>query len=73
MKAVFGILSLILVAAAVAFIGKQPLAPLEGRSGAAPGATTAPQQARSTQDRARENTVRALEQGVQRNKRADEP
>jgi uncharacterized membrane protein YdfJ with MMPL/SSD domain len=73
MKAVFGILTLILVVAALAFMSKQQLASLEGPSGAAAAATTAPQQARSTQDRARENTVRALEQGVQRNKRADEP
>ena len=37
------------------------------------GATKLPEQARSIQDRARDNTVRALQQGADRNKRADEP
>jgi hypothetical protein len=36
-----------------------------------PGGLTVPQQSRNMQEQARNNTVRALEEGVKRNQRAD--
>ena len=45
-------------------------APCPARSQPTDGLTV-PQQARSMQEQARANTARALEQGVQRNQRAD--
>ena len=67
MKVVFGILSLVVALAALAFIARTPL-PSADRA-----ATTVPQQARGVQERARDDTVRALQQGAERTKRADEP
>jgi len=67
MKAVFGILSLVVVLAALAFVAKRQL------QAADRGAASVPQQARGVQERARDDTVRALQQGAERNKRADEP
>ena len=85
MKAIFGVLSLLVVLAIVGAIAKrqlQAVAPGSAARAAAiagsaasltadPNASTVPEQARSMQDRARTNTARALEQGVQRNERAD--
>jgi hypothetical protein len=104
MKAIFGIVSLLLVLAIVGSVAKKQLqavdaglgkrapevagAPADaGRSpGRALAAEPAPvdwvtggsggtvsQQSRSIQERARSDTVRALEQGAERNKRADTP
>ena len=85
MKAIFGVLSLLVVLAIVASIAKkqlQAVAPASATRAAAvagssasfaadPNAATVAEQARSMQERARANTARALEQGVQRNERAD--
>jgi hypothetical protein len=85
MKAIFGVLSLLVVLAVVASIAKkqlQAVAPASATRAAAiagsaasfapdPNAATVAEQARSMQERARVNTARALEQGVQRNERAD--
>jgi len=65
MKAVFGVLSLLIVLAVVAVIAKkQVLRPV------ADGGTVA-QQARAIEDQARASTAQALQQGAQRNERAD--
>ena len=107
MKAIFGVLSLIVVLAIVGSIARKQLqagnggvvtrnaaavnaaAALAADPGARDGATraipggmpgavaadpnamTVPQQARSIQEQARSNTVRALEEGVKRNQRAE--
>ena len=85
MKAIFGVLSLLVVLAIVGSIAKRQLQAVGPGSAARtaaiagspasfaadPNASTVPEQARSMQDRARTNTTRALEQGVQRNERAD--
>jgi hypothetical protein len=85
MKAIFGVLSLLVVLAIVGSIAKrqlQAVAPSSAGRAAAiagsaasftadPNAATVAEQARSMQERARANTTRALEQGVQRNQRAD--
>ncbi len=96
MKLAFGILSLVVVLAAMAFVAKKQLQAADGggivgrgqeaerkaralaaepagAEQAKAGPATVPQQARSMQDRARDNTVRALQQGADRNKRGDEP
>jgi hypothetical protein len=103
-KAVFGILVLVIVLAVVGSLAKKQLqaigggessernaaaanesgafaaktsdragaaAPLPGALAVDPSGATVPQQARDMQERARANTARALEQGVQRNQRAD--
>jgi hypothetical protein len=110
MKAIFGILGLVVALAIVSSVAKKQLQAL-GMVGASPrnaaaasqsgafarenaggdrdGATvgipggmpgaivadpnglTVPQQARNMQEQARANTVRALEQGMQRNRQAD--
>ncbi len=92
-KAIFGILSLVIVLAIVGSLTKKQLQAVGGGSGATrnaaaasavgiagnaiPGAVgadpnvTVPQHARSMQEKARSDTVRALEQGTQRNQRAD--
>ncbi|HEX2541864.1 MAG TPA: hypothetical protein VHM00_12375 [Caldimonas sp.] len=94
MKAIFGIVSLLLVLAALSFVARKQLQAIDGGivkrapesqgrggvlaaepapfDGGATGGTVA-QQARSMQERARDDTVRALQQGVERNKRADTP
>ena len=85
MKAVFGILGLVVVLAIVASLAKTQLravgggasaqrnaaAALPGAIAADPNAATVPQQARALEDRARAETVRALEQGAERNRRAE--
>ena len=85
MKAVFGILGLVVVLAIVASLAKTQLRAVGGgasaqRNAAAalpgaiapdPNAATAPQQARALEDRARAETARALEQGAERNRRAE--
>ena len=103
MKAVFGILAIVVVLAIVSSLAKHQLHAIgggasTGRNTAAanesgafatrpaaagamaahpgaiaadPNAATVPQQARSMQERARADTVRALEQGVERNRRAE--
>ena len=85
MKAIFGGMALLLVLAIVGSIAKKQLQAI-GPSPAAraasigasvpsfapdPDAATVSAQARSMQERARSETARALEQGVQRNERAD--
>ncbi|HEV8209439.1 MAG TPA: hypothetical protein VGP77_04930 [Vicinamibacterales bacterium] len=88
MKAVFGILALVVVLAVVASLAKHQLHAVGGgastgrnaaaAAGALPGAVaadpnvaTVPQQSRALQERARAETARALEQGADRNRRAD--
>jgi hypothetical protein len=96
MKAVFGILALLIVLAVVGSLARKQLqaigggestgrnaaaatessdrtggAPLAGAAAVGADATTVPQQSRDLQERARANTARALEQGAQRNQRAD--
>jgi uncharacterized protein (UPF0333 family) len=107
MKAIFGVLSLVIVLAIVGSIAKKQLQAVNGgvmaRSAAAasaaaamaadpgmrdgathaipggmagavgadPNGATVAQQARSMQEKARADTVRALEEGVKRNQRAD--
>ena len=44
---------------------------MAGAVAADPGGTTVPQQSRNMQEQARANTVRALEEGVKRNQRAE--
>ena len=44
---------------------------LAGAVAADPGGMTVPQQSQNMQEQARSNTVRALEEGVKRNQRAD--
>jgi hypothetical protein len=86
-KAVFGILALVVVLAVVASLAKTQLHTVGGgasagrnaaaAAGALPGAVaadpnaTVPQQSRALQERARAETARALEQGADRNRRAD--
>jgi len=78
MKAIFGILGLVIVVAIVAAVATKQLHAVGGAAPALPGTTAAdakgstlPQQAREIQERARANTARALEQGAERNQRAD--
>lgn len=84
MKAVFGILGLVIVLAVVASLVKTQLhavgggasaqrsaAALPGAVAADPNAATVPQQARALEERARAETARALEQGAERNRRAE--
>ena len=85
MKAIFGVLSLLIVLAIVGSIAKKQLSAsgLAGRAAAAdraaslpvdsgaPAGATVPQQAKALENQARERTVRALQQGVDRNNRAD--
>lgn len=85
MKAVFGILGLVVVLAIVASLVKTQLHAVGGGAGAQrnaaaglpgavvadPNAATVPDQARALQERARAETVRALEQGAERNRRAE--
>jgi len=78
-KAVFGVLALVVVLAIVASLAKHQLnavgggatAALPGAIAADPGAATVPQQAKAMQERARADTVRALERGADRNLRAE--
>jgi len=96
-KAVFGVLALVIVLAVVGSLAKGQLHAIgvgggSGRNAAAmnePGAfatkpvgagaaaiaadpnATVPQQARGLQERARADTVRALEQGAERSRRSD--
>jgi predicted lipid-binding transport protein (Tim44 family) len=85
MKAIFGVMALLLVLAIVGSIAKkqlQAIGPNQAARAAAidasapsfaadPDAATVGARARSMQERARAETARALEQGVQRNERAD--
>ncbi len=94
MKAVFGILSLVVVLAVLGFVARKQQQAVDAGGGivqrgqdaesraralaadsanraAQAGAGTVPQQARSIQERARDNTVRALEQGADGNRRAE--
>jgi len=85
MKVIFGVLSLLVVFAIVGSIARRQLHAVAPGSavgagaiaGSAasfavdPNASTVAEQARSIQERARADTARALEQGAQRNERAD--
>ena len=99
MKAIFGLLSLVIVLAVIGSIAKKQLfgsgvadTSLSGRASAAeraaalaadPGATsratppapssaeTVPQQAKTLQQQARDRTAGALQQGADRNQRAE--
>ncbi len=85
MRAIFGVLSLVVVLAIVGSIAKKQLSGsgLAGRAVAAdraaslpagsvaPAAATVPQQSQALQQQARDRTVRALQQGAERNNRAD--
>jgi hypothetical protein len=85
MKAIFGVMALVLVLAIVGSIAKNQLQAI-GPGGSArsaaitgsapsfaadPNAATVAEQAKSMEERARAETMRALEQGVQRNQRSD--
>jgi len=75
MSRIWGILSLVVVLAAMAFVARKqlpPPAPAANVPGQA-GSATVPGPARSMQDLARDETVRALQQGADRNQRADQP
>ena len=52
-------------------VGAGAAAALPGVLAADPNAATGPQQAKGLQERARAETLRALEQGAERNRRAD--
>ena len=85
MKAIFGVIALLLVLAIVGTLAKRQLqvagdrasvrstavAPSVPSFAPDPGAATVPEQSKSMQKRARSETTRALEQGVQRNQRSD--
>ena len=98
MKAIFGVLSLVIVLAVIGSIAKKQLfgsgvagTGLAGRAAAAdraalaadpggaaratspalPSAETVPQQAKTLQQQARDRTAGALQQGADRNQRAD--
>ena len=82
MKAIFAVLSLLVVLAIVGLIAKRQLQAVAPSSATGVAGSTAPfapdpnaatvaEHARSAQERARVDTTRALEQGVQRNERAD--
>jgi hypothetical protein len=81
----FGILGLVIVLAIVASLVKTQLhavgggasaqrnaaVALPGAVAADPSGATVPQQARALEERARAETARALEQGAERNRRAE--
>ena len=85
MKAVFGILGLVVVLAIVASLVRTQLHAVGGGASAArnaaaglpaavvadPNSATVPQQARAIEERARAEAARALEQGAERNRRAE--
>jgi hypothetical protein len=84
MKAIFGVIALLLVLAIVGIAKRQlqvagERASVRSTTVAAsapsfapdPGAATVSEQSKSMQQRARSETARALEQGVQRNQRGD--
>ena len=85
MKAIFGVIALLLVLAIVGTLAKRQLrwqatrasvrstavAPSVPSFAPDPGAATVPEQSKSMQERARAETTRALEQGVKRNQRSD--
>jgi hypothetical protein len=85
MKALFGVLALVIVLAIVGSLAKTQLSGtgLAGRAASAeraaslaaerpaPPAATVPEQSQSMQQQARDRTTRALQQGVERNQRAD--
>jgi len=79
MRAIFGFLALLIVLAAIGSISRRQLQVVGPAGAAAPAASlpvgtssaTVAQQARAMQERARAETVRALEQGAERNQRAD--
>ena len=82
MKAIFAVLSLLVVLAIVGLIAKRQLQAVAPSSATGVAGSTAPfapdpnaatvaEHARSVQERARVDTTRELEQGVQRNERAD--
>jgi hypothetical protein len=85
MRAIFGVMALLLVLAIVGTLAKRQLQVAGERASARsiavaasapsfapdPNAVTVPEQSKSMQERARAETARALEQGVQRNQRSD--
>jgi hypothetical protein len=85
MKAIFGVIALLFVLAIVGSLARRQLqvagerasvrstavAPSVPSFAPDPGAATVPEQSKSMQQRARSETARALEQGAQRNQRAE--
>lgn len=85
MRAIFGVMALLLVLAIVGTLAKRQLQVAGARASARstavaasapsfapdPDALTVVEQSKSMQERARAETTRALEQGVQRNQRSD--
>ncbi len=85
MRAIFGVMALLLVLAIVGTLAKRQLQVAGARASARstavaasapsfapdPDAVTVVEQSKSMQERARAETTRALEQGVQRNQRSD--
>ncbi len=74
MRAIFGVLSLLIVLVIVGSLAKKQLGAL-GAGGASTGSAaassqTVPQRAQSMQDKARDDTVRALQQGADRTQRS---
>ena len=72
MKRIFGILSLVVVLAVTALVARKQLQAAD-RTGIVDRSQDVERKARGVQDRARDHTVRALQQGADRNQRADEP
>ena len=73
MRAIFGVLSLLIVLVIVGSLAKKQLGALG--AGASTGSAaalsqTVPQRAKSMQDKARDDTVRALQQGADRTQRS---
>ena len=73
MRAIFGVLSLLIVLVIVGSLAKKQLGALgagASTGSAAASSQTVPQQAKSMQDKARDDTVRALQQGADRTQRS---
>ena len=76
MRAIFGVLSLLIVLAIVGSLAKKQLGAL-GAGGVSAGSAAAssqtlPQLSKSMQDKARDDTVRALQQGAERTQRSSD-
>ena len=73
MRAIFGVLSLLIVLVIVGSLAKKQLGALgagASTGSAAASSQTVPQRAQSMQDKARDDTVRALQQGADRTQRS---
>ena len=78
MRAIFGVLSLLIVLAIVGSLARKNLQASVAVPAGVPGAVaadvsglTVPQQSKALQDKVRDDTARALQQGAERTQRAD--